>query len=46
MLGIGELLAQHLDLTGQLVDPAGDPFRQLHPELQGYYRANRGGHRR
>jgi hypothetical protein len=36
VLGIGELLAQHLDLTGQLGHAAGDPFRQLHPALQRY----------
>jgi len=29
--GIGELLAQQLDLTGQLGYPAGDPFRQPIP---------------
>ena len=46
VLGVGELLAQQLDLTGQLGDPAGDPFRQLHPAPRGYYRANRDGHRR
>jgi hypothetical protein len=25
VLGVGELLAQRLDLAGQLGDPAGDP---------------------
>ena len=46
VLGIGELLAQHLDLAGQLGYPAGDPFRQLHPHPRGYYCANKDGHRR
>jgi hypothetical protein len=35
MLGVGELLAQRLDLAGQLGYPAGDAFRQLHPHSTG-----------
>jgi hypothetical protein len=46
VLGVGELLAQQLDLTGQLGYPAGDPFRQLHPAPRRYHRANKEGHRR
>lgn len=46
MLSIGELLAQYLDLAGQLSRPRRDPFRKLHPALQGVYCANRYGYRR